>query len=84
MALYNTTAAGLLYCCPMDVAWFTEVIAAKHGFAPERLWVYEEMVARTTRGAAGAGQEPMSSRARAHRKASRLDRTASASRCDQS
>ncbi len=42
VTLYNATAAGLPYCCPMNVAWFTEVIAAKHGFAPERLWVYEE------------------------------------------
>ncbi len=42
VTLYNATAAGLPYCCPMDVAWFTEVIAAKHGVAPERLWVYEE------------------------------------------
>ncbi len=44
MTLYKATAAGLPYCCSMDVAWFTGVIAAKHGFAPERLWVYEEMV----------------------------------------
>jgi RimJ/RimL family protein N-acetyltransferase len=42
VTLYNDTAAALPYCSPMDTAWFTEVIAAKHTFSPEQLWVYEE------------------------------------------